>query len=110
MKELKLKFKRNYYNLFSELNDRQAGELIKGMFAYAYDGKPFITRDDYLKGLFLTVHRDIDIAKRGMVYGTKGAEILAEKRRKEEVCKLGVLIGNVISAAKEDGNESSGSE
>lgn len=30
MKELKLKIKRDYYNIFKELTDKQAGELIKG--------------------------------------------------------------------------------
>ena len=34
MKELKLKIKREYYNIFKELTDRQAGELVKGMCAY----------------------------------------------------------------------------
>ena len=30
MKELKLKIKKEYYNIFKELTDKQAGELIKG--------------------------------------------------------------------------------
>ena len=34
MKELRLKIKRENYNLFKELSDKQAGELIKGMCAY----------------------------------------------------------------------------
>ena len=50
MKELRLKIKRENYNLFKELGDKQAGELIKGMCAYMYDGKPFFTKDPYLKG------------------------------------------------------------
>ena len=37
MKELRLKIKRENYNLFKELTDKQAGELIKGMCAYMYD-------------------------------------------------------------------------
>ena len=41
MKELRLKIKRENYNLFKELTDKQAGELIKGMCAYMYDCKPF---------------------------------------------------------------------
>ena len=50
MKELRLKIKRENYNLFKELTDKQAGELIKGMCAYMYDCKPFFTKDAYLKG------------------------------------------------------------
>ena len=63
MKELRLKIKRENYNLFKELGDKQAGELIKGMCAYMYDGKPFFTKDPYLKGAFMGIKKEIDEAK-----------------------------------------------
>ena len=100
MKELKLKIKRDYYNIFKELTDKQAGELIKGVCAYTYDGKPFETKDDYLKGIFIYIKRDIDFAKQGFVNGIKGAEIQAERRRKEAVVNLAAVIGSVIAAAE----------
>ena len=59
MKELKLKIKRGHYNLFKELTDKQAGELVKGMCAYMYDGKPFFTKDAYLKGVFMSIHHNV---------------------------------------------------
>ena len=62
MKELRLKIKRENYNLFKELGDKQAGELIKGMCAYMYDGKPFFTKDPYLKGAFMGIKKEIDEA------------------------------------------------
>lgn len=86
MKELKLKIKRDYYNIFKELTDKQAGELIKGVCAYIYDGKPFETKDDYLKGIFIYIKRDIDFAK--------------QRRRKEAVVNLAAVIGSVIAAAE----------
>ena len=49
MKELKLKIKRGHYNLFKELTDKQAGELVKGMCAYMYDGKRSSRRMHTLK-------------------------------------------------------------
>lgn len=100
MKELKLKIKREYYNVIRELTDRQAGELIKGVCAYAYDGKPFETKDGYLKGLFFYIRRDIDVAKRGFVNGKKSAEVRAERRRKEAMANLAAVIGGVIVAAE----------
>lgn len=63
MKELRLKIKRENYNLFKELGDKQAGELIKGMCAYMYDGKPFFTKDPYLKGAFMGIKKEIDEAR-----------------------------------------------
>ena len=100
MKELKLKIKREYYNIFKELNDRQAGELVKGMCVYMYDNKPFFTKDAYLKGVFMTVKRDIDEAKQNSVNGKKSAEVCAEKRRKEAMANLAAVIGGVIAAAE----------
>ena len=74
MKELRLKIKRENYNLFKELGDKQAGELIKGMCAYMYDGKPFFTKDPYLKGAFMGIKKEIDEAsqrqeERGSICG-----------------------------------------
>lgn len=100
MKELKLKIKREYYNIFKELTDRQAGELVKGMCAYMYDNKPFFTKDAYLKGVFMTVKKDIDEAKRNSVNGKKSAEVCAERRRLEALNKLGMLVGGVLASAE----------
>ena len=100
MKELKLKIKKEHYNIFKELTDRQASELVKGMCAYMYDNKPFFTKDPYLKGVFLTVKRDIDEAKRNSVNGKKSAEVCAERRRKQAMANLAAVIGGVIAAAE----------
>ena len=100
MKELKLKIKREYYKIFKELNDRQAGELVKGMCAYMYDNKPFFTKDTYLKGVFMTVKRDIDEAKQNSVNGKKSAEVVAEKRRLEALNRLGMIVGGVLASAE----------
>ena len=101
MKELRLKIKRENYNLFKELGDKQAGELIKGMCAYMYDGKPFFTKDPYLKGAFMGIKKDIDEAKRNSLNGKKGAEVYAEKqRRKQAMGEIGAIIGGMLSAAE----------
>lgn len=99
MKELKLKIKKEYYNIFKELTDKQAGELIKGMCAYMYDGKPFFTKDAYLKGAFMSIKRDIDEAKQNSVNGKKSAEAYAAKRRAQTVSRLGIVLGSVLSAS-----------
>lgn len=96
----KLKIKKEYVSLIRELTDKQAGELIKGLCAYAYEDKPFVTKDGYLKGIFLYIKRDIDVAKQNSLNGRKGAEKLAErKRKKAAVNELGVLIGSIAVAA-----------
>lgn len=105
MKELKLKVKREYYNIFKELTDRQAGELIKGMCAYMYDNKPFFTKDAYLKGVFMSVKRDIDEAKRNSINGKKSIEAHAVKQRAKVMGGLGIVLGSVIASAEAANDE-----
>ena len=97
-----IKIKREHYDMLKELTDKQAGEFVKGVCAYAFEGKPFITKDEYLKGLFLYAKRMLDISEMNRINGKKGADKLAEIRRKERA--VGVIIGSVMvaNAMKED--------
>ena len=92
MAEKIIRFKKAYYELLKELTDKQAGELIKGLCAYAYEGKPFITKDDYLKGAFLYVKRELDVSQRNSINGKKGAEKLAEKKK----ARAAILAANMV--------------
>ena len=98
----KFKFKKEYYDVIKELTDKQAGEFIKGACAYVYDGKPFLTKDEYLKGLFLYVKRELDVSEMNRVNGRKGAEKRLEIKRRNNA--VGVIIGSVVvaSSAKKD--------
>lgn len=100
----KFKFNENYYKLIKELTDKQAGEFIKGVCAYVYEGKPFITKDDYLKGLFIYVKRELDITEMNSINGRKGAQKRLEKERKNKA--LGVIIESVVvSSSVTKGNK-----
>ena len=39
MKQINIK--REHYDIIKELTDKQAGEFVKGVCAYAFEGKPF---------------------------------------------------------------------
>lgn len=100
MKSKILKIKQEHYGVLKDLTDKQAGEFIKGVCAYAFEGKPFLTKDDYLRGLFLYIKREVDMSALNSINGKKGAETLAEKKRKNSVTEdLGMLIGSVLIAA-----------
>ena len=94
--------KKHYDEILKELTDKQAGEFVKGVCAYAFEGKPFITKDEYLKGLFMYAKRMLDISEMNSVNGKKGADKLAEIKRRNKA--LGVIIGSVVvaSAAKKE--------
>lgn len=98
----KLKFKREYYDLIKELTDKQAGEFVKGVCAYVYEGKPFITKDEYLKGLFVYVKRELDVSEMNSINGKKGGDKLIEIKRRNKA--IGVIIGSVMvaNAAKKE--------
>lgn len=98
MEKKKFNFKKDYYEIFKELTDKQAGELIKGLCAYAYERKPFITKDTYLKGAFLYVKRELDVSEQNRINGKKGAEVLAEKRRRSAVGGIGLVLGSIMAA------------
>ena len=103
MKMKKFKFKKAYYDLIKELTDKQAGEFVKGVCAYVYEGKPFITKDEYLKGLFVYVKRELDVSEMNSVNGKKGADKRLEIKRREKA--IGVIVGSVMvaNAVKSDG-------
>ena len=89
MKELRLKIKRENYNLFKELGDKQAGELI------------IFTKDPYLKGAFMGIKKEIDEAKQNSLNGKKSAEAYAEKqRRKQAMGEIGAIIGGILSVTE----------
>ena len=94
--------KKHYDEILKELTDKQAGEFVKGVCAYAFEGKPFITKDEDLKGLFMYAKRMLDISEMNRVNGKKGADKLAEIKRRNKA--LGVIIGSVVvaSAAKKE--------
>lgn len=98
----KINIKREHYDIIKELTDKQAGEFVKGVCAYAFEGKPFITKDEYLKGLFMYAKRMLDISEMNRINGKKGADKLAEIKRRDKA--IGVIIGSVMvaSAAKKD--------
>lgn len=105
MKQINIS-KKHYDEIIKELSDKQAGEFVKGVCAYAFEGKPFITKDEYLKGLFMYAKRMLDISEMNRINGKKGADKLAEIRAKERT--VGVIIGSVLvaSAMNEDAKKS----
>ena len=92
----KFKFKKEYYDLMKELTHKQAGEFMKGVCAYVYEDKPFITKDEYLKGLFVYVKRELDVAEISSINGKKGSDKRLEIYRRNNA--IGVIVGNVMAA------------
>lgn len=91
-----LNIKKKHYEILKELTDKQVGEFIKGVCAYAYDNIPFTTKDKYLQGLFVYVKHALDVAKQNSINAKKGAV-----KRKDK--SIGVILKSVIvSSVREE--------
>lgn len=93
-----LNIKKKHYEVLKELTDKQVGEFIKGVCAYAYDNKPFTTKDKYLEGLFVYVKHALDVAKQNSINGRKGAV-----KRKDK--SVGIILKSVLVSSVREGGK-----
>lgn len=79
MKEKNFKFRETFGALVGKMTNRQAGEFIKAVSGYVFGGKPMVSKDEYLKGVFLYVQSVLDTAEQNRANGKIGGAIVAEK-------------------------------
>lgn len=82
MKEKNFKFRKSFGALVEKMTDKQAGEFIKSVNGYVFNGKPLDTKDEYLKGIYIYVQSVLDTEMRDRANGKIGGAIVAEKRKK----------------------------
>lgn len=101
MKEKNFKFKKSFGVLVGKMTNRQAGEFIKAVSGYVFDGKPMESKDEYLKGVFLYVQSVLDTAEQNRANGKIGGAIVAEKykelRQRYATEEVSVSETNVVS-------------
>ena len=100
MKNKVVKIKKDYYKAMKQMTDKQIAEFIKSVCDYVYEGKPMITKDSFLKGVFMYVQRDLEVAERNSINGKKGAEILAKRQREAVSASVDIVV---ITEPKEVG-------
>lgn len=95
-----VKIKQEHYGVIREMTDRQAGEFVKKLCARVYEGKPLLTKDAYLKGVFVAVERELAVSRQNSLNARKGAEKRAERQRGKQIAGLGFALGSVLAAAQ----------
>ena len=60
MKEKNFKFRKSFGALVEKMTDKQAGEFIKAVSGYVFNGKPMESKDEFLKGVFVYIKYSID--------------------------------------------------
>ncbi len=79
MKEKNFKFRASFGKLVENMTDKQAGEFIKAVSGYVFNGKPLETKDEYLKGIYLYVQNLLETEAQNREHGKIGGAIVAEK-------------------------------
>lgn len=92
MKNKVVKIKKEYYKAMKQMTDKQIAEFVKGMCDYVYEDKPLVTKDNFLKGIFLYVKRDLDVAEQNSRNGKKGAEALAKRKTETAASCLEIVV------------------
>ena len=75
------KIREQDYKALQGMNEKQAGQFIKGLCGYAFEGKPFETKDAKLASAYAYARVALDISAQNRENGRKGGVIMAERLR-----------------------------
>ena len=78
------KFNENYAKVIKHLDDRQAGQYVKAIADYAFEGKTYAGKDTAVKTAFVFTKQQIDEDKFYREKGRLGGQKIAEKKRTED--------------------------
>lgn len=92
MKEKHFKFRESFGTLVQGMADKQAGEFIKSVCDYVFGGKPFESKDEYLKGVFIHMQNVLDNEIRNRENGRLGGVLSATKCRDKEDSSSQIII------------------
>ena len=105
MKEKHFKFRKSFYDVLRDMTDKQAGEFVKGICGYAFEGNVPQTQDDFIKGAYLFAIAALDAQKRDSVNGKKGGDIVAAMKKNTPPRVVGVSITTMHISPEESHDE-----
>ena len=78
------KFNENYAKVIKHLDDRQAGQYVRAISDYAFEGKTYGGKDTAVKTAFTLTKQMIDDEKFYREKGRLGGQKIAERKRETE--------------------------
>ena len=84
MKENNFKFRTSFAEVVKAMDDKQAGQYIKAVCDYAFNGQVYSGKDTAIKSAFSLTKVVLDTDKFYREKGRLGAEILSKKKKSEE--------------------------
>ena len=100
MKNKFFKFSENYAKVIKHLDDKQAGQYVKAISDYAFEGKTYAGKDAAVKTAFVFTKQQIDEDKFYREKGKLGGQKIAERKREteEETPILKSVIETVVAS------------
>lgn len=80
MRQKSFKFKESLAKVVCELSNEEAGELIKGICAYYFEGKTYKPNHPALRNCFIFIKTMLDEEEQSRAFGKKGAEVKQRKK------------------------------
>lgn len=81
MRNRNFKLREQDYKAMQGMNEKQAGQFIKGLCGYAFDGVPMETKDAKIASAYAYAKTALDISAQNRENGRKGGLIMAERIR-----------------------------
>lgn len=83
MQENNFKFRESFARLVKSMPEKQAGEFIKKVCGYAFEGKSLETKDKFLQGVFIYMQSAIDTERDNVKFGKIGGAMTAEQKKEQ---------------------------
>lgn len=91
------KFNENYAKVIKHLDDRQAGQYVRAISDYAFEGKTYGGKDRAVKTAFTLTKQMIDDEKFYREKGKLGGQKIAERKREaDEQTESDMMLKSVI--------------
>lgn len=75
------KIREQDYKAMQGMTEKQAGQFIKGLCGYAFDGVPLETKDAKIASAYAYAKAALDLSSQSRENGRKGGLLVSERRR-----------------------------
>lgn len=112
------KLREQDYKAMLDMTEKQAGQFIKGLCGYAFDGVPMETKDAKIASAYAYAKTALDVSVKSRENGRKGGLLVAERMRGAKASSvkpsaaesdpMGMLLKGIVLSVAEDASESKG--
>ena len=114
------KIREQDYKAMQGMTEKQAGQFIKGLCGYAFDGVALETKDAKVASAYAYAKAALDISLQNRANGRKGGLLVAERTRGRKAASvqasgreadpMGMLLKGIVLSVAEDADRESKAE